>query len=320
MVSLAQVQSPGCSGNTSNVRIHPTASLRNQTSVALAQFRPEKDHAKQLRAFAMARQKAASAAWTGSLEAVLVARLKLIGSCRDADDEQRVERLVRFFKDWMISATGRHLYPRADKLAGGSGGGPGHCAVCGLLHQCTLCRSAAATGRRGGWPAHHAGRALRHLGGGVHGSRWGRHAWFDTASSVVRSRGHDMDVMPVQVLCPLHMTQAALAWTLWATTIQIHTVPALGAGLGTCAAPWRTMHRLSMRFSPWTRWIGCTLQRLRAGGILFIFCNSVPHASDQFGRAINPNCVAHTCAGKPWTTQILASRRTSCVRSSFTLC
>ena len=58
------------------------------------QFRPEKDHAQQLRAFAMARQRAASATWGGAPEAILAARLKLVGSCRDADDEQRVQRLV----------------------------------------------------------------------------------------------------------------------------------------------------------------------------------------------------------------------------------
>ena len=61
-----------------------------------AQFRPEKDHALQLRAFALARQRAASSAvWSGSSEAVLAARLKLIGSCRNAGDERRVEQLVR---------------------------------------------------------------------------------------------------------------------------------------------------------------------------------------------------------------------------------
>lgn len=59
------------------------------------QFRPEKDHAMQLRAFALARRRAAaSAVWSGASEAVLAARLKLIGSCRDASDERRVEQLV----------------------------------------------------------------------------------------------------------------------------------------------------------------------------------------------------------------------------------
>ena len=62
---------------------------------ARAQFRPEKDHAMQLRAFALARQRAGSSAvWSGSSEAVLAARMKLIGSCRDAGDERRVEQLV----------------------------------------------------------------------------------------------------------------------------------------------------------------------------------------------------------------------------------
>ena len=49
----------------------------------------------QLRAFALARLRAGSSAvWSGSSEAVLAARVKLIGSCRDAGDERRVEQLV----------------------------------------------------------------------------------------------------------------------------------------------------------------------------------------------------------------------------------
>jgi alpha-1,2-mannosyltransferase len=64
-------------------------------SLARLQFRPEKDHAQQLRAFAMARRKAASAGWSVASEAILAARLKLVGSSRDADDEQRVQGLVR---------------------------------------------------------------------------------------------------------------------------------------------------------------------------------------------------------------------------------
>ena len=67
----------------------------NDMGDARAQFRPEKNHAMQLRAFALARQRAGSSAvWSGSSEAVLAARMKLIGSCRDAGDERRVEQLV----------------------------------------------------------------------------------------------------------------------------------------------------------------------------------------------------------------------------------
>lgn len=68
--------------------------LKSLYLVSLAQFRPEKNHAKQLRAFAAARQHA-DAQWTHSSEAVLAARLKLIGSCRNEEDEQRVAKLVR---------------------------------------------------------------------------------------------------------------------------------------------------------------------------------------------------------------------------------
>lgn len=67
--------------------------LKSLYLVSLAQFRPEKNHAKQLRAFAAARERA-SAEWTHSSEAVLAARLKLIGSCRNQGDEQRVAHLV----------------------------------------------------------------------------------------------------------------------------------------------------------------------------------------------------------------------------------
>ena len=67
--------------------------LKSLYLVSLAQFRPEKNHAKQLRAFALARKKAAES-WTAASEAILAARLKLIGSCRDSDDQNRVSQLV----------------------------------------------------------------------------------------------------------------------------------------------------------------------------------------------------------------------------------
>ena len=58
------------------------------------QFRPEKDHALQLRAFARARMQAASLSPQAS-SAVQAASLKLAGSCRGSADEARVEGLRR---------------------------------------------------------------------------------------------------------------------------------------------------------------------------------------------------------------------------------
>lgn len=54
--------------------------------------RPEKDHALQLRALAAARTKAAGM-HDGAGDAVLSAHLKLVGSCRNAEDEARIEQL-----------------------------------------------------------------------------------------------------------------------------------------------------------------------------------------------------------------------------------
>lgn len=67
--------------------------LKSLYLVSLAQFRPEKNHAMQLRAFALA-WKQAITSWTSASEPVLAARLKLIGSCRDQDDSDRVTQLV----------------------------------------------------------------------------------------------------------------------------------------------------------------------------------------------------------------------------------
>jgi len=70
--------------------------LKRLYFVSLAQFRPEKDHSLQLRAFARARKIAR--AYSGksmTSAAVLSARLKLIGGCRNAEDEARVAGLRR---------------------------------------------------------------------------------------------------------------------------------------------------------------------------------------------------------------------------------
>ncbi|EIE21183.1 glycosyl transferase [Coccomyxa subellipsoidea C-169] len=70
--------------------------LKSLFLVSLAQFRPEKDQAKQLRAFAMARQRAAAQVMhpdEDSSHAVLAARLKVVGSCRNHEDNERVAQL-----------------------------------------------------------------------------------------------------------------------------------------------------------------------------------------------------------------------------------
>jgi alpha-1,2-mannosyltransferase len=66
--------------------------LKRVNILSVAQFRPEKDHALQLRALAEARRRAA-AAHDGSGDAVLAAHLRLVGSCRNSEDESRIERL-----------------------------------------------------------------------------------------------------------------------------------------------------------------------------------------------------------------------------------
>ncbi|KAI3435747.1 hypothetical protein D9Q98_001805 [Chlorella vulgaris] len=66
--------------------------LKRAYLLSIAQFRPEKDHALQLRALAEARRRAA-ALHDGGGAAVMAAHLKLVGSCRNAEDEQRIEQL-----------------------------------------------------------------------------------------------------------------------------------------------------------------------------------------------------------------------------------
>ena len=87
-----QLVYPPC--NTTSLSVLPLdRKLKSLYLVSLAQFRPEKDHAKQLRAFALA-QEQAGRVWSPASEAVLAARLKIIGSCRDQDDHDRVDQLV----------------------------------------------------------------------------------------------------------------------------------------------------------------------------------------------------------------------------------
>lgn len=65
---------------------------RPRTLISLAQFRPEKDQAKQIRAVAELFEKAPKWREEG-------VRLVLMGSCRDAADEERIEGLRRLAKE-----------------------------------------------------------------------------------------------------------------------------------------------------------------------------------------------------------------------------
>jgi alpha-1,2-mannosyltransferase len=66
--------------------------LKRLYLLSIAQFRPEKDHAMQLRALAAARGRAAGMQ-NAAGDAVLAAHLKLVGSCRNEEDRQRIEQL-----------------------------------------------------------------------------------------------------------------------------------------------------------------------------------------------------------------------------------
>lgn len=73
--------------------------LKRPYVVSVAQFRPEKDHETQLKAFAIARSRALKSPDPTVAEAVLSARLQLVGGCRNAGDEARLEHLKRVAKD-----------------------------------------------------------------------------------------------------------------------------------------------------------------------------------------------------------------------------
>ncbi|CAL8469297.1 g8838 [Coccomyxa elongata] len=104
--------------------------LKSLFLVSVAQFRPEKDHEKQLHAFSLARERAhADTQRTPSLssEAVLAARLKLVGSCRNGEDEQRVANLKKTTSELGLDA---HVdfcvnapFSEVQQLLGGAVGG-----------------------------------------------------------------------------------------------------------------------------------------------------------------------------------------------------
>ncbi|GAX84154.1 hypothetical protein CEUSTIGMA_g11577.t1 [Chlamydomonas eustigma] len=78
--------------------------------ISLAQFRPEKNHRMQLEAFALAKKRAVAGP---KGQRVLEARLKLVGGCRHAEDNARLEDLkvlahdlgVHQSVDWCVNAS-----------------------------------------------------------------------------------------------------------------------------------------------------------------------------------------------------------------------
>lgn len=68
--------------------------------ISIAQFRPEKDHRKQLEAFALSKKVAGDGP---SGRAVRVARLKLVGGSRNREDEARISQLKDLASDLGIS-------------------------------------------------------------------------------------------------------------------------------------------------------------------------------------------------------------------------
>ena len=77
--------------------------LKKVFILSVAQFRPEKDHARQLRAFAAARTKALRMLDDGLAEALLSTKLIMAGSCRGAADEARVAALQSLAEDLDVS-------------------------------------------------------------------------------------------------------------------------------------------------------------------------------------------------------------------------
>ncbi|KAK9811429.1 hypothetical protein WJX72_003813 [[Myrmecia] bisecta] len=100
--------------------------LKRLYLVSVAQFRPEKNQQLQLRAFALARRQAQSHP-TDASEAVLAARLVLVGGCRDAGEEARLQELralcvalgIQDHVDFVTNASFQQL---RELLAGAVGG------------------------------------------------------------------------------------------------------------------------------------------------------------------------------------------------------
>lgn len=77
--------------------------LKRVYVISVAQFRPEKDHQLQLRAFAAARARAERLGDSSVADAILSARLQLVGGCRGIEDEARLEELRQLAKELNLS-------------------------------------------------------------------------------------------------------------------------------------------------------------------------------------------------------------------------
>eukprot|EP00804_Cyclotella_cryptica_P002711 CCRYP_009621-RA/>CCRYP_009621-RA protein AED:0.05 eAED:0.05 QI:557/1/1/1/1/0.66/3/889/384 len=71
---------------------------RDNLILSIGQFRPEKDHTLQLKAFALLLEM-----HNGEMRTRGDVKLLLIGSCRDDDDRERVDRLQALAREWNIS-------------------------------------------------------------------------------------------------------------------------------------------------------------------------------------------------------------------------
>ena len=98
--------------------------LKPLSLISIAQFRPEKDQRKQLEAFALSKRVAGDG--PGG-RAVRVARLKMVGSCRNKDDEERLSQLkdladdlgIKEDVDWCINVTYHEMKVMLGEAVGG---------------------------------------------------------------------------------------------------------------------------------------------------------------------------------------------------------
>mgnify|MGYP003873053743 CR=1 FL=1 len=131
---------------------------REYKAVSIGQFRPEKDHARQIAALRDLLDRATAVAFDRSK-----VKLVLIGSCRGAEDEGRVEELRRMVSELKLEVRSRfqsmlHEIRSLKRYV---------CVVCARVCVCvptetrrlcgqrTVCGTAAAPGLRADWSTHH---------------------------------------------------------------------------------------------------------------------------------------------------------------------
>jgi glycosyltransferase involved in cell wall biosynthesis len=124
--------------------------------VSLAQFRPEKDHAKQVEALALLFERHPE--WTGR-----GVRLVLMGSCRNEEDERRIRGLEELADRLgvRVSQSGMRIRPGAD--------GTVCSGIYGIRRQCAVLRNRSAAGRGFDRVEHDGRRALWHQCRRIHG-------------------------------------------------------------------------------------------------------------------------------------------------------